>query len=718
MTTGFTQVWGRNTNLNRGEVHECPGNVIDVQARGSVYILASNQTGSTWYVQKRGLGAGELLWSITIDPDAIPFDGHRIDSDDTTVWVVSRSSSTLAQYGLIAYSADDGTYLWKKSGNFYDVDPDGAGGCVAVRDGLGSGCFGGGTTGSVVQYDSDGNIVLSFGLLNIWRSLLVVGDKVWVGGRTTGVGCFCETDDITIKGCLVRHSLTTGNVELVCAGGEWVESSGCKAQEPILGFDAYVNRIIMGPTGHILCGIYDADDGSCLMFEVNASTGKFEAGYDISDLRTTFPYTINSIMSMAVVSGTIYVVATNGSRGGLILSTGGLVKKHNGYYKDLYAAPAYMHAGSYMTVSDSGSDLITGGEEAGCVLYDDNVSPGAIIEGDCDQPCECGDFNTRGQAVVGCGCEDGVEPSCAAYIIVEFTGCLGGLSGTIPMTYFGCVGGSCYDCAEVSHHWTGSTTGNYYPFGPDNTSINCCEIVDGEETENCSPCCASLSCTVDVCYECGTGWVIKFCISGNAFGYGAFAFSFFVTVEEENCNPPSFTFTFDGEGIVTNGSGATDNFLENCCGGLTGCGGFITTGCGPSTDCCGSLENEYPVTLSSAVCPYANGATGTATWNPSINAWECILEITTAVGVKTWGFALACPEAGGSASDFTVGPLLSGDTVNCEPDSSYQADFDTAECSPLSLTFTDVTFAHNGLGVCCDDGTPMSPAATATIVIG
>lgn len=729
MTSGFSQVWGRNVNRDKGETPFCPGWVIDVQARGSLYILWRDPHGFDWYVQKRTLD-GEFLWNIQIVPDvAGDFVGHRIDSDDTTVWVCAMTPEFTSQKGFFAYSADDGSLLWTKIYPHYDVDPDGAGGCVAAMWASPSGCSNSGTDtilGNVRQYDADGTQVIAFGDLDDARSVLVQGDKVWVGGPTTAnlVYCFCPEagNDAGIKGCVMRHALATGEVELVCAGGEWIENVGtnCKVQVPIVGAgvfedtNAYVTRLTPSASGGILCGVYGAGQYDCMLFTLNSTTGRLEDSYDITSLRTGI-YGINSVMAMAVVSSETWIVVTNGSRGGLLVNFSSLVKTHRGYLTDLWPSPDYIVQGSYSAVSEAGGDLITGGEEAGCVLYDDTVTPGGVGEGSCDQPCECGDFNTRGQAVVGCGCEDGVDPTCAAYLNLSFTGCLVALSGVYNLLYDSCPDGFCDDCSSGNHHWYYRNTvlGKYYNvWGDENTSGDCCEIMDGVETENCSDCCITLEqMAIDVCYDCVEGWILKFCITT---GFGIIRFT--GVVDQEYCDPPSFTFTWDG--TLDSQTGTAGDWIEDCCGGTAGCGGFNREGCGPSTDCCGAMEATYPVSMSSAICPYASGVTGTATWNPAINAFECVLDVTTAGGLKTWGFSVACPEAGGSASDFVLGPLLSATVVNCEPNTTYVADFGTAECSPLSLTFTNVQFAHNGFGVCCDDGTPMSPSATATIVIG
>ncbi len=184
------------------------------------------------------------------------------------------------------------------------------------------------------------------------------------------------------------------------------------------------------------------------------------------------------------------------------------------------------------------------------------------------------------------------------------------------------------------------------------------------------------------------------------------------------------TVTVDSASITCDGPlgyASMEFTFSGTCGecAINGCGAFGAESCETliSTDCCEGVPTELPVTMTSGVCSYANGVTGTATWNATLGEWECVLTLTTAVGDKTWGFAFFCPMAGGAPTDFTIRGLnaMSALSADCEPNMDYTASMG-ATCSPLSVTFSNVQFT--GASACCDDGTPMPPAATATIVIG
>lgn len=611
MSSGFSQVWSSNVRIDKYGIPYCRARVIDMQVRGDLYILWMNMDSGSLHVSKETT-AGDKLWTITVEPD-LPttyFVPRRIDSDGTLVWVCGFLPFLESQKGLFAYSADDGTLLWTKSGGHFDVDPDGAGGCYAVKWGV-TGCdVRDDDFGTVVQYDSNGDPVISFGHHIHPMSVHVAGGRVWVGGEFATTSCFCGSLDApAIGGTVYAYSLE-GDLELVCAGGEWLDNP--KAQSPLFQSpgDEYVNFIVSLDDGTIVAGTVAGGlgtgtslaDTGCSFFYINGTTGSLESTIRLTELLRGYPYVVNNVIKMAVAGGTLYAVVSDGVAPGgtYLISVGGIIKQHNGYLRDL--STAYMDSGTYATVTSDGTDLFIGGEEAGCVLYDDTIEGSPTEECGRSQSCECGDFNTRGQAVVDCGCEDGVDPTCAAYLNVSFTGCLAAMQPVINLRYVDpSLGGTCHNCPDGGHAWTGNIDGfNSFPDDED-----CFLVISG---------------TVSVCFDCESGWIVKFCLSG-----GGASAVFFATIESSTCGPPSFTFTFDGTFEELTG------ILTDCCDGTTGCGGFIgSQGCGIIICCDDPFPQSLTATFSAPGCPYHGLALPISYMGelaPDIHYWEGTLDI-------------------------------------------------------------------------------------------
>lgn len=325
-------------------------------------------------------------------------------------------------------------------------------------------------------------------------------------------------------------------------------------------------------------------------------------------------------------------------------------------------------------VTSDGTGALFGGQAVDCDNPENESQDSSAVAGaDCDEGTDanwctprdwdevndCGSLTTTGRRRVG-GCTLAQSPPCEGPVVVNYVCGETTVSETIDTIASG------EDC-EGSVSWAGSS-----------------DTVDIVVTINCDGT-AEVELTIEGCTITSTTATLN---CAGPFGYAAVDFT--------------FTGTCDG-----------------C--DLSGCGILHGEDCeiGVSTDCCGSVPESLPVSMSSTFCSYANGVTGTATWNASLSQWECVLTVTTAVGDKTWGFALECPAMGGSAQDFTIRELdaMSMLSADCEPNATFQADM-TSTCDPFELTVIDVEFAHAGMGQCCDDGTPMSPAAKATIVIG
>jgi len=567
------EVWAHNIFQKRDAqplgFHECNGTVIDMQARAFLYILCTKNGGLTHYLQKWTL-AGEFIWELTIENTSTQyFEPYRVDSDDSQIWVVGAPTiyAPPGTAGIIAYDATTKAKLWDNAGTYADVDPDGSGGCYVVGAGSSGNCdpdtSGTAWSGNVQQISSAGEVTLSFGIMPEASSVLVSGGKVWVGSATGSTDCFCPSEP-SISGCICRYS-TAGVLELVCAGGEHVESEGCKAQIPLLSSGGYVNRLCEDGSGNIVGGNFVASDYDCLLFVINSGTGALESSHTLSSVVSLGT---NKVDALACDGTTVYVAAS-----GLLFSFSGPAIRHRGYLTG--SGPSHVVDGTYSSVTANGSSIFAGGNRAGCTSYD-TITTESVLTCDGAQPCECGDFNTRGQAVVGCGCEDGVDPTCEGTIYHSWTGCLEQMPSPITLAYVPCTDA---ECAAGGHSWVGDIP--LFAINP--------------EAELGDPCSASLTGTITVCYDCGVGWKINY----KLYSGGLWA-EFTATTTDEFCNPPSFTFTFDGTWDYQSSQAA------ECCGGTTGCGGFNnTTGCSPDCTGCG---DGAPMSYSADMSGFEQGA--------------------------------------------------------------------------------------------------------------
>lgn len=683
----MSEVWGRNLRTLRSSSYvynpdtpsaDCPGEIIDMQVRGSLYILSKGIAGHPNCMVQKWNVDGTREWSMDLPNslDGVPgqtWRPLRIDSDDSLVWVVGEalfpSFGAPTNHGLYALNATDGEIAWTRNISGYDVDPKGDGSVYVAIGGirrcegidLEPGSAGSGGAGSVLVVSSSGASLRGFGP-DGGRSVLAAGGKVWVGAVHQETGCFCPELQAPIGGCVFRYD-DTGKLELACAGGEWIDDEpGCKRQVPILvgnqNVSGYINRLCLSPSGTILAGTYyNVHFGmtkGCLLFEIDATTGRMLASYDIAGRPDSEAANVEALAAdssnIYVVSGHLLYVGTSGAR------------RHRGYLTG--TSPAKIVDGTYTAVTAAGGSMFVGGSAAGCVLHDDEVDK-AIGSCDAGQPCECGDFNTRGQAVVGCGCEDGVDPTCAAYIQHSFTGCLANMPSPIPMVYQGCPSET---CTGTVHRWRGVIPG----------------WIPNPEATELDPCPPSLNGTVEACYICGTGWQLFYTIRDTV---GQLFAQFYATITGEFCGPPSFTFTFDG----------SFHFLseqaELCCGGTTGCGGFVNEqGCETTICGCSGIDGEdlAGTITNTGGCPEFDGATinfvqgmpGGQTWVGSLTTISCF-------GTRT--FTLSC-------NDTTW--TLQIDNGSCLVSASVEAS--SVSCDPFELKFS---FAYNYIAMsacaCC-----------------
>lgn len=675
-----TIAWSDNVwpKPNSSSFPPCPADIVDMQARAYLYILA--ERGSYYVVQKWTLD-GEMLWSVNLTDTAagsrkwLP---ARIDSDDTSVWVCGPLNVGVDPSGgfdnFYSLSATNGTTNWSTGNDASDIEPDGSGGVFYGHFG-GTDCAieSGTENGYVVQLNSIGTVVRSFGGLGHAYSLLVTGSKLWVGSNGFSTECFCTEGPVTIEGCLARYSLT-GTLELFTGGGTWVDS--LKDQTSLLGSaDAYVNRLALSPDGHILCGLYNLAT-YCLLIEFRADTGALVRSFDLSDALTG-DGTFAKVESLACTSSTIGVVAGQ-TENFLYLfdesATKIATKRHRGYLTGttyMYSNAAEpLHLTEYNAVTATTSAFFAGGTEAGCTPHNDDAdaTPSAC---DAEQECECGDFNTRGQAVVGCGCEDGVDPTCEGTLYVSFTGCLANMPSPLTLSYVdpslgtGCDTG----CDAGGHQWNG-TIGSFQPF-PDLTLPDQCALtLDG---------------TVTVCYDCTTGWSVKFCITNGGIAFATFS----ATTVTPSCSPPTFTFTFDGTFDYLSATATA------CCDGTTGCGGVNqeVTECPIESPCCTELvPATLTATLTSSACSAANGQTITIAWNGA--AW---LGDATING-ETWSVSFGC---NGTTSDTCAAKWSIGGYVGCQPTLAFGES--GCACDPFSVTFITTVSGGGCVGCVGDD---------------
>lgn len=664
----MAEVWARTVHgdANRrggvafnADAPECPATIIDMQARGSLYLMCRFHEGGSVWAQKWSL-AGDLDWSIelphTKDGDAEHWRPLRIDSDDAQVWIVGdlpEVTNVPPQAGIYALDAADGSTVWTKTGGAWDVEPSVNAGNCYITGGATTACEGSASSiapGGVHELDDTGATVLRFGPA-LARSILNGGGGIWVGTETqVAVDCVCDGAGESISGIMHKYS-STGDWLLTCAGGEWVESSGCKVQVPLLFHPTatgWITRLCVTPDGTVMGGAEFADDGQCLFYEVDADDGALLNTFDVS---VTAANKVNGLASdgtetYAVVSGLLYLFS-GGSR------------RHRGYLTGEDATKTI--DGTYTAVTAVGSSIFVGGTAAGCVL-DDDTDAEDIVACDGAQPCECGDFNASGEAVVGCGCEDGVIP-CEGIIYHSWTGCLAEMPSPITMEYQHC---NAEDCDENGHSWVGQIP--LFSIDP--------------EAEIGDPCSASLTGTVTVCYECGVGWKIVY----KLYSGGLWA-EFTGTITNSYCNPPSFTFSFDGTWDYQSSQAAT------CCGGTTGCGGMNNeNGCGPT---CTACPDGAPVGYVADMSGFEQGA-GTCTTCGDVGNVD--LEFVGEVmGDCTWEGAMTfCEET------FTVRLIMSGSTVGINVIdegasivAEYGPDDDPFDCL-AGGTFTQTSLSYSG----------------------
>lgn len=583
-----TIIWSDNVwdKPHSGNFPQCPADVIDMQARGFLYLIARLREGGERVVAQKWTLDGINVWSVLLpgtSAGSVEWLPARIDSDDTRVWICGPLAPGLSPSGdfdnFFCLDSDDGAILWRRGNDASDIEPDGSGGVFYGHFG-GTDCEveTGTENGYVVHLDENGDPIRSFGGLGHAYSLLNTGSALWVGSNGFSIPCFCPEGPVTIEGCLARYSLT-GTLELFTGGGTWVDST--KDQVSLLGSpDAYVNRLAVSPDGHILCGLYNTLD-LCLLLEFRQDTGALVRSFDLS-VSDEGDNVFGKIHALACTSSAIGAV-TGYTENFLYLfdesASKIATKRHRGYLTGTH----YMYSNAarplltteYRAVTATSSAFFAGGTEAGCTPHNDDTDATSSAC-DAEQLCECGDFNTRGQAVVGCGCEDGVDPTCAPIVYNTFTGCLANMAGTLTFAYVdpslgtGCNTG----CGAGGHQWNATIP---------SFSAGACGTLAG---------------TATVCYDCVSGWSLKYCITSGGSPFATFR----VTITDSFCNPPSFTFTFDG----------TADYLseaaEACCAGLTGCGGMNNTGGCPICECSSPPDTAFATATSS--CGAVNGATG------------------------------------------------------------------------------------------------------------
>lgn len=677
-TSGLSATWSRNVRQRVGyptprilDLPECSALVWDIKVAGDIYLLYRLEepdparldgTGNGSYLVQKRLSSGDLVWEYTIPgtgySDAFVLAGgylqpNRLDSDGSQVYVVCTlvtSVPGLDPDHFFALDSSTGEKVWGKTTATYpsdlrDIDCGGSGVYVACGDRPSGYCTP--TTNiadsgwNVFEATQTGDFVRGFGVMPEASAVLALGGNIWVGSRHGITSCFCEDSRVSIGGCICRYS-STGVLELVCAGGEWAESvPGLKAQIPLLW--GYVNRLIAGEDGDIISGhrIDRAEDP--FFFKLDPTYGFLKSSMDLTGRDP--PISAYVIDAMASAGGSLFAAA-----GSLLYPESGTAQRNRGYLTG--ANSDYNRTATYRALDSDGSDLVVGGGSAGCIL-DDTDTPYLIIPHTAAQPRLCGDFNTRGQAIVGCGPEDGVDPTCDAHIFVSWAGCLANMQATIDVAYSMSQSGPCPDS---THYWSGTIA----PFSSEPfpvTSVNCEEVVGGVVVGAPSPCCFSFSGFVEVCYNCQEDtWVVKFTLTGASSGGDSFTMVFYPTITDQFCSPPAFNFTWDGTYTITGGSGAD---LATCCAGMSGCGGFnSTTGCNPDCTGCG---DGAPMSYSADMSGFEQGA-GTCGTCGSVSTVSLELDIAAStMGDCYWlGAMTFCLEA------LTVKLKMVGGTVTID----------------------------------------------------